>query len=425
MCPPLHFLGEALARAGEQREAFERRAAHGVDRPEPPASHGPRRAGAPGAALRGGAPVGPRSRARHRCGPARPVAVGGRLGRLDSVACRRARRDGDSPSTRHGRRCVAARRVRRLRYCGRTIGERAAARTGHRTCRAVSTQSSASCAPQKRRRSAASQLRASRCAPRWRSASSATRTWAPRCRTARRSRHSRASAATHAPASRRLRMSRSSSMPGAASRASSTVGPARDVETAIRRWRAEMRPEAVAIDASRHRAAGERLRELIWDPLRIDAARDRTVLVVPAGAIHLVNFSALPLPDGRFIAEADVLIHYLSSEREVIADAPRAESLGVLVVGGAASSCRRSARWNGASHGCVRSALAARRPAFAGIAARSTPGRSHPERRAGHAGPRHGAHAGGRDEELRSRSRRPARPSCTWRHTASSRATSA
>jgi CHAT domain-containing protein/tetratricopeptide (TPR) repeat protein len=114
-----------------------------------------------------------------------------------------------------------------------------------------------------------------------------------------------------------------------------SVGPARDVETAIRRWRAEMRPEAAALDASRHRVAGERLRELLWDPLGIDSASGRTVLVVPAGAIHLVNFSALPLPDGRFIAEADVLVHYLASEREVLAQAPRAVRSGVLVVGGA------------------------------------------------------------------------------------------
>jgi tetratricopeptide (TPR) repeat protein len=114
------------------------------------------------------------------------------------------------------------------------------------------------------------------------------------------------------------------------------VGPARDVETAIRRWRAEMRPEAVAGDAPGHRGAGERLRELLWDPLGVDSARDAMVLVVPAGAIHLVNLSALPLENGRFIAEADVFIHYLSSEREVVAAAPRASSPEVLVVGGGA-----------------------------------------------------------------------------------------
>ena len=113
------------------------------------------------------------------------------------------------------------------------------------------------------------------------------------------------------------------------------IGMARVIETAIRRWRAEMRPEAAALDAARHRAAGERLREVLWDPLEVDTTSGENVLIVPAGAVHLVNFSALPLTDGRFIAEADVLIQYLSSEREVVAGAPRADGGGVLVVGGA------------------------------------------------------------------------------------------
>jgi CHAT domain-containing protein len=61
------------------------------------------------------------------------------------------------------------------------------------------------------------------------------------------------------------------------------------------------------------------------------------VLIVPAGAIHLVNFSALPLRGAGFVAEADVLIHYLSSERELVTGGPgRAAGSDVLVVGGAA-----------------------------------------------------------------------------------------
>ena len=113
------------------------------------------------------------------------------------------------------------------------------------------------------------------------------------------------------------------------------LGSARDIETAIRRWRGELKPEAAATDASRYRATGERLRELLWDPLGLETGGDRLVLIVPAGAIHLVNFSALPLRSGGFIAEADVLIHYLSSERELVAGPDRALGSDVLVVGGA------------------------------------------------------------------------------------------
>ena len=114
-----------------------------------------------------------------------------------------------------------------------------------------------------------------------------------------------------------------------------SLGPAREIETAIRRWRGELRPEAAAADATRYRAAGERLRELLWDPLAIEAARDRLVLIVPAGAIHLVNFSALPQRSGVFLAEADVLLHYLSSERDLLTSPRRAAAPQALVVGGA------------------------------------------------------------------------------------------
>jgi CHAT domain-containing protein len=114
-----------------------------------------------------------------------------------------------------------------------------------------------------------------------------------------------------------------------------SLGPAREIETAIRRWRGELRPEAALADATRYRAAGERLRELLWDPLGVEAARERLLLVVPAGAIHLVNFSALPLRSGAFLAEADVLVHYLSSERDLLTSPRRAATAQALVVGGA------------------------------------------------------------------------------------------
>ncbi|HEX7061973.1 MAG TPA: CHAT domain-containing tetratricopeptide repeat protein [Woeseiaceae bacterium] len=109
-----------------------------------------------------------------------------------------------------------------------------------------------------------------------------------------------------------------------------SLGAAREIEAAIRHWRDGLRPDAP--DANDE--AGARLRELLWDPLRLDVASGRLVLIVPAGAIHRVNFSALPSGDGGFLAEADVLVHYLSSEREVVAGRRPAGPAGLLVVGG-------------------------------------------------------------------------------------------
>lgn len=112
------------------------------------------------------------------------------------------------------------------------------------------------------------------------------------------------------------------------------LGSARDIETAIRRWRDEMVPAAVVRDPSGHEAAGIRVRELLWDPLGIEVTGDRLVLLVPDGAIHLVNFSALPVSPGRALAEVDVLLHELSSERDVLTEEHAPARQELLAVGG-------------------------------------------------------------------------------------------
>ncbi|HET9474666.1 MAG TPA: CHAT domain-containing tetratricopeptide repeat protein, partial [Steroidobacteraceae bacterium] len=113
-----------------------------------------------------------------------------------------------------------------------------------------------------------------------------------------------------------------------------SLGFAQPIETALRRWRDAMTPASAAAGKMPDPAAGEQLRQLLWDPLQVKPEGDRLVLIVPAGGIHLLNFAALPLANGRHLAEAEVLIHYLSSERDLIIDAsaPRSD---ILVVGGA------------------------------------------------------------------------------------------
>jgi len=113
-----------------------------------------------------------------------------------------------------------------------------------------------------------------------------------------------------------------------------SLGPAQAIETALRRWRDAMTPASAKAGKMPDPKAGEKLRQLLWDPLQVKPEADRLVLIVPAGGIHLLNFSALPLAKGPHLAEAEVLIHYLSSERDLIveASAPRGD---ILVVGGA------------------------------------------------------------------------------------------
>jgi CHAT domain-containing protein/tetratricopeptide (TPR) repeat protein len=114
-----------------------------------------------------------------------------------------------------------------------------------------------------------------------------------------------------------------------------SLGSTREIDMAIRRWRDGLRPDSPMPDAAGRDPAGARLKELLWDPLGFDAAAGRLVLIVPAGAIHLVNFSALPSGEGGFLAEADLLIHYLSSERDLAAGERPTREPGLLVIGGA------------------------------------------------------------------------------------------
>ena len=116
------------------------------------------------------------------------------------------------------------------------------------------------------------------------------------------------------------------------------LGDARKIESAIRRWRDEMVPHASGTEEAPYRQVGAQLRELIWDPLRISPVNDRLVLIVPAGALHLVNFAALPSRDGRFFAEAHLLIHYLSSERDLIVGDAITTKQQLLIVGAASAS---------------------------------------------------------------------------------------
>ncbi|HXI04065.1 MAG TPA: CHAT domain-containing protein, partial [Candidatus Saccharimonadales bacterium] len=85
----------------------------------------------------------------------------------------------------------------------------------------------------------------------------------------------------------------------------------------------------------RYREAASELREAIWDPIARRIQGATILLVVPDGAIDLVNLAALPAPGDRYLVETGPLIQYLSAERDLIApERPRAAGNGLLLVGG-------------------------------------------------------------------------------------------
>ena len=68
---------------------------------------------------------------------------------------------------------------------------------------------------------------------------------------------------------------------------------------------------------SQYATAADRIRAAVWDPVETHVGAARQVLVVPDGMLNLVNISALTDRQGRYLMERDVVIHYLSTERDV------------------------------------------------------------------------------------------------------------
>jgi tetratricopeptide (TPR) repeat protein len=119
------------------------------------------------------------------------------------------------------------------------------------------------------------------------------------------------------------------------------LGLARDIDAVVSRWRAEtmgvLGASSVSDAESSYRAAGTALRQQVWDPLREHLKDVSMVFVVPDGTLNLVTFAALPVGQGRYLIDEGQVIHYLSAERDLVANAsPFPIGRGLLAVGGAA-----------------------------------------------------------------------------------------
>jgi len=71
-------------------------------------------------------------------------------------------------------------------------------------------------------------------------------------------------------------------------------------------------------DAAERTRAGQRVRELVWDPISAKFAQQR-VLIVTSSLLDRVPFAALPASDARYLVETGYLFHLLEHERDVLA----------------------------------------------------------------------------------------------------------
>jgi CHAT domain-containing protein/tetratricopeptide (TPR) repeat protein len=139
------------------------------------------------------------------------------------------------------------------------------------------------------------------------------------------------------------------------------LGPAVEIDARVAAWLREaatggLVPEGRVAAAERdYRTAGARLREAVWDPVVARLSGIREIFVVPDGSIHQVNLYALPLGDASYVVESALLLHYLSSERDLIpVPDETSDGSGVLVVGSPAfndSSALASREGSGRAHG--------------------------------------------------------------------------
>jgi CHAT domain-containing protein/tetratricopeptide (TPR) repeat protein len=120
-----------------------------------------------------------------------------------------------------------------------------------------------------------------------------------------------------------------------------SLGPATSIDPLVARWRHEA-ARAPAADGRNpthseeaYRAAADSLRRVIWDPVANTLGHPDRVFVVPDGALQAVNLSALSGPDGSYLVESGPLLHYLTTERDLVSLAQRRTGKGSLLALGA------------------------------------------------------------------------------------------
>jgi CHAT domain-containing protein/tetratricopeptide (TPR) repeat protein len=127
---------------------------------------------------------------------------------------------------------------------------------------------------------------------------------------------------------------------GASAPAIVPLGSADRIESAVTAWRNQAAAEASSqpgADAEhRLRALGDRLARTIWTPVEPHVRGATSIFVVPDGALHLVNLAALPVGLAEYVIDRAPLIHYLTTERDIVQfmKRPPPTGRGLFALGG-------------------------------------------------------------------------------------------
>jgi CHAT domain-containing protein/tetratricopeptide (TPR) repeat protein len=142
------------------------------------------------------------------------------------------------------------------------------------------------------------------------------------------------------------------------------LGRAAAIDEKVSRWLSDLGEEGRQTRSGQlSRTSGAAVRQALWDPLRRYVGDAQRVFVVPEGAIHLVNFAALPDGRDKYLIEDNWIFHYLSAERDLVPDEDKAKSgTGLLALGNPAYGRtehpaievrRQASRSRGGKTGCM------------------------------------------------------------------------
>lgn len=113
------------------------------------------------------------------------------------------------------------------------------------------------------------------------------------------------------------------------------LGRASELDALAARWREDVGRTGPGAER-RSRASGAVLRARVWDPIASRVAQSSRLVIVPDGALHLVDFAALPESRGGYLAERAPLLLRLGAERDLATAHEAESSAGTLVaIGGA------------------------------------------------------------------------------------------
>lgn len=117
------------------------------------------------------------------------------------------------------------------------------------------------------------------------------------------------------------------------------LGLAKEIDAVASAARDQIVREAEAPGVSplraeqRYREAASALRRLVWDPIASAVAGRARIFIVADGALHLVNFSALPVGVDRYLIDRGLSLHYLSAERDLVSRPESHVNHGLLALG--------------------------------------------------------------------------------------------